>query len=160
MMKKFFVPMAVALLIGPVTSVMADSGPGCGVGAQIFKGQSGLVPHTLAATTNGSTTNQWLGISFNSLGCEETHVVSNEYQRKVFIAANADNIAQNAAQGQGEHLATLAALMGVPTHQKADFFAFAQAHYASVFVAEHTADFYVGLTQAMRSDNRFAQYVN
>ncbi len=152
--------LALALVI-PAGTAFADSGAGCGLGQQLFAGQTGLFAHVVAATTNGSTTNQWLGISFNSLGCDETNVVTNEYQRKVFMTANLDNLSQDIAQGQGEHLATLAALMGIPQNQQSAFFALTQSHASALVSTNNNADdMYVALTDTLRADSRFAGYAN
>ena len=152
--------LALALVI-PAGTAFADSGAGCGLGQQLFAGQTGLFAHVVAATTNGSTTNQWLGISFNSLGCDETNVVTNEYQRKAFMTANLDNLSQDMAQGQGEHLAALAALMGIPQNEQSAFFALTQ-HNASALVSTSNSadDMYAALTETLRIDSRFAGYAN
>ena len=68
-----------------------------------------------------------------TLGCDPENTVSNEYQRKVFVASNMDNLAQEMAQGQGDHLASLAELMGVAKEDKPAFYSFTQDQYASLF---------------------------
>jgi len=143
------------------SAAMADSGAGCGLGQKVFSGQKGLGPHVLAATTNGSTTNQWLGISFNSLGCDPTNVVTNEHQRNVFMTANLDNLSQDIAQGQGEHLATLAALIGIPPNDQPAFFSLTQNNASTLVSAGNSADaMYAALTDTLRADAHFAAYVN
>lgn len=152
--------LALALVI-PAGTVLADSGAGCGLGQQLFAGQTGLFAHVMAATTNNSTTNQFLGISFNSLGCDETNVVTNEYQRKAFMTANLDNLSQDIAQGQGEYLTALAALMGIPQNEHPAFFALTQ-HNASTLVSTSNSadDMYAALTGTLRADSHFASYAN
>ena len=44
-----------------------------------------------------------------------------------------DNLAQEMAQGQGDHLASLAELMGVAKEDKPAFYSFTQDQYASLF---------------------------
>jgi hypothetical protein len=44
----------------------------------------------------------------------------------MFAAINFENLSQEMAQGQGEHLASLATLMGVPAEHQAEFFAVTQ----------------------------------
>ena len=48
---------------------MAAGDTGCGVGTMIFKGKSGLAPHVLAVTTNGTFGNQTFGMTSGTLGC-------------------------------------------------------------------------------------------
>jgi hypothetical protein len=50
-----------AMLLG--ASTLAFAQPGCGVGAMIWKGQPGIAPHVLAATTNGTFGNQTFGMT-------------------------------------------------------------------------------------------------
>jgi hypothetical protein len=160
-MKKLIKSAAFLLMAAPLSSVLADSGPGCGLGQQIFKGQSGLFAHTAAATTNGTFWNQWFGLSSGTLGCDGNSVVDNEYQRKVFVANNLDNIAQDMAQGQGDHLASLASLMGVSKTDEPVFFAMTQTHYGKLVSAGDTTatQFLSALDNAMVSDPVLAKYV-
>ena len=64
------------LLLAPL-SVLADppNSVGCGVGSQLFDGQSGVAPQVLAVTTNGILGNQTFGISSNTLGCKSDGTV-------------------------------------------------------------------------------------
>ncbi len=104
----------------------ADSGPGCGVGTNIFKGQTGVSAHTVAATTNGSTWNQWFGITSGTLGCDDAHVVQNDFQRQQFVAANMDNLSHEMAQGSGAHLDSLASLLSIADEDRARFYRLTQ----------------------------------
>jgi hypothetical protein len=55
-----------------------------------------------------------------------------EQKTTVFAQLNFENLSQEMAQGQGEHLASLATLMGVPPAQHAAFFAMTQERYTSL----------------------------
>jgi hypothetical protein len=55
-----------------------------------------------------------------------------QYKANVFAAANYDTLAQEMAQGGGEHLTSLAELMGVPPERRSEFFAVAQVQYATL----------------------------
>ena len=121
------------LMMASAGAAFADSGPGCGLGQQIFAGQSGLAPHVLAATTNGTSSNQLFGLSFDSLGCNGETVITAEFQRNVFVASNYDNIARDAAQGGGHHLESLAALMQMQDADAQHFYTVAQVNYDQLF---------------------------
>ena len=122
------------LVLASTGAAVADSGPGCGLGQQIFAGQSGLGPHVLAATTNGTVSyNQLFGLSFDSLGCNGETVITAEFQRNVFVANNYDNIARDAAQGGGHHLESLAALMQMQDADAKHFYIVAQVNYDQLF---------------------------
>lgn len=132
-MNKIIKSAAFVLLATPAVSAFAGSSSGCGLGAMVFEGQTGLMANVLAATTNNIIIPQTFAISTGTLGCDPENVVSNEYQRKVFVASNMDNLAQEMAQGQGDHLASLAELMGVAKEDKPAFYSFTQDQYASLF---------------------------
>lgn len=148
------------LAAGPGLS-MADSGPGCGFGQQIFAGQSGLMAHVLAATTNGSSSNQLFGLSFDSLGCDGESVITAEFQRNVFVANNLDSIAQDAAKGGGAHLQSLATLMQMPDTDAQKFFRLTQVHYDELF-GQPAGDYSAWLAKldsTLASDPALSRYV-
>jgi len=120
------------MMVGAGMAV-ADNGPGCGLGQQVFAGQSGLAAHVMAATTNGSSSNQLFGLSFDSLGCDGSTVITAEFQRNVFVANNYDNIARDAAQGGGDHLQSLASIMQMQDDDAQRFYALAQVNYDQLF---------------------------
>ncbi|NND90579.1 MAG: DUF3015 family protein [Granulosicoccus sp.] len=121
------------LMMASSGATLADSGPGCGLGQQIFAGQSGLAAHVMAATTNGTSFNQLFGLSFDSLGCDGETVITAEFQRNVFVANNYDNIARDVAQGGGEHLQSLAQLMQMQDSDAEHFYELAQLNYDELF---------------------------
>ncbi|MFZ5875733.1 MAG: DUF3015 domain-containing protein [Nitrospirota bacterium] len=114
----------------------ARSGPGCGLGYLLFQGQKGLIPQVLAATTNGTFGNQTFGMTTGTSGCSQDGIVSREHEAEVYAQATIENLSQEMAQGQGEHLASLATLMGVPAELHAAFFQLTQQHYATLFPTE------------------------
>jgi hypothetical protein len=71
-------------------------------------------------------------ISSGTSGCTNDGKVMAEYKTTVFASQNFENLSQEMAQGQGEHLASLATLMGVPAEQQAAFFAITQDRYTSL----------------------------
>lgn len=160
-MKKYI---AAALLPAIVTispAALADSGPGCGLGQQMFAGQSGLMAHVLAATTNGSTFNQLFGLTFDSLGCDGESVITAEFQKNVYVASNIDNIAHDAANGGGEHLQSLAELMQISDADKATFYQLTQERFNDVFTpaTQNSQELLQNLSVAMSSEPELAKYV-
>ncbi len=149
------------LLVATSTQVMADNGAGCGIGQQIFAGQTGLAPHALAATTNNALSfNQLFGLSFDSLGCNSEAVVTTAFQRNLFVAGNFDNIARDAAQGGGEHLQSLAYLMNMSGEDAERFYQFTQQQYDTLFgqpVDDHEA-WLNQLDAALETDSTLSQY--
>ena len=106
---------------------------GCGLGTLLFEGKDGLVQQILAATTNGSFGTQTFGISSGTLKCSQpTEFASNE-QLNRFVADNMDNLAKDAAMGQGEYVDTLAVLMDVPGSKRAKFSQMLQDNFSNIF---------------------------
>jgi len=162
-MKEFIVSAALATfgLAGTVHAAGTSNGPGCGWGATVFKGQSGLFAHTAAATTNGTSWNQWFGLTSGTAGCDPDTVVSNEYQRKLFVASNMDNLSQDMAQGRGDHLDALASLLYISEQDKAGFFSLTQAQLPILMDAANKGvpEMLSALDNAMLADPALAKYV-
>ena len=57
----------------------------------------------------------------------------------MFALLNFENLTQEMAQGKGEHLASLASLMGIPDEQHPAFFALTQERYSDLVQAGETS---------------------
>ncbi len=115
-----------------------QEGPGCGLGAQIWQGQSGVVPMVLAVTTNG-TGFQTFAITSGTSGCKADGVVLKDKEQEAFVATNLEALNQEMAQGQGQHVAALASLMGCPTSVQGAFAEMSQTTYGTVFAQADTS---------------------
>lgn len=145
MMKRLFMfVVAVSFVVGPIAPALAagagdyGDGPGCGLGAQIFKGNKAILHQTLAATTNGSFGNQTFAITTGTIGCTNNGSFASNEHATMFADLNFDNLSQEMAQGGGEHLASLATLLGVPAEQQPAFFAMTQEKYTTLVQAGET----------------------
>lgn len=134
----------------------ADSGPGCGLGHQWFEGQTGLASHVMAATTNNTFYIQPFALTSGTSDCDPNAQVRNEYERKVFAAANFDELAREAAQGGGERLAALADLSGVAPSDRETFYRGIQQRFGALFGGDSTADSMLVALDGMIADNRTA----
>ncbi len=115
-----------------------DTGPGCGLGKLAwgdYKGQKEIAPQVMMATTNGTFGSQTFGISSGTSGCTNDGKIMGEHKTTMFASLNFEAISAEMAQGQGEHLASLATLLGVPAEHQAEFFAMAQERYTSLVKA-------------------------
>ena len=153
-MSKKVLLLSVAVLFGLQAGLaMAanpDTGPGCGLGKlawQNYPHQKTIGVQTMEATTNGLMGNQTFGISSGTSGCTNDGKFWAQEKVNVFAALNFENLAQDMAQGQGEHLASLATLMGIPADQQPAFFAMTQEKYASLVQAGETSP--VALVKAL-----------
>jgi Protein of unknown function (DUF3015) len=154
-----------ALLPLCATSVWAthpDTGPGCGLGKLAWSDygrQRSIAPQVMMATTNGTFGSQTFGISSGTSGCTNDGTIMGEHKVNVFAAANYESLSQEMAQGGGEHLASLAELMGVPEQSRPDFFALAQSRYANLVASGDTtpAAMVETLQSGMKNDPRFVR---
>jgi hypothetical protein len=85
----------------------------------------------MMATTNGTLFNT-VGISFGLSGCTNDGTVMAEHKAEVFVASTFDSLSQDMARGQGEHLASLATMMGVPAEHHPAFFSLVQDRYRTL----------------------------
>lgn len=139
-MRKFVLAISVlAVLFSGSAALADDTGPGCGLGTMIFPGNKKIVPQVLAATTNGSFGNQTFGISTGTIGCTNDGLASRDHELKLYAEANIEHLAQEMAQGRGEHLASLASLLGIPQDQQEAFFKMTQERYTHLFKSNETS---------------------
>ena len=156
MLKK--IALAAVLAVGS-TAAFADKDVGCGVGSQVWAGQSGKVPKILAATTNGIFTNQLLGITFGTLGCSGTGTVT--AQAVTFTNENAETLARDMAVGEGESLNVLPELLNIKSQDKARFFAVSKQNFSEIYSSENQNSLQVlaSLQTVMAQDEVLKAYV-
>ena len=112
---------------------------GCGLGSLIITKNSKLL-QLFAATTNGSTGTQTLGITFGTSGCSANGLVQNDKQIQYFVEVNQEELTREMAQGHGEKLSTLAALNGCASEgQISTFNAKAQSSFSSIVPSAKTS---------------------
>ncbi|MFW5825407.1 MAG: DUF3015 domain-containing protein [Marinobacter sp.] len=145
-----------AIFLG--ASSMAFAQPGCGVGAMIWKEQSGIAPHVLAATTNGIFGNQTFGMTTGTLGCETNQSVQS---MAMYMDSNIDKVARDMSRGSGENLDTLAVLLGVDEADRSEFNRLLKDNFASVFPSsDTTSDQAVDAIVALMEENeRLSKYI-
>jgi hypothetical protein len=145
-MKKF---MALALL-APSLAMAAGNHPmaGCGLGYLLLSNKdNSKVTQVLGATTNGTGV-QTFGISSGTSGCTEDGAVKMAKAIEVYADVNLDSLRREMALGQGEYVATFAALLGASDANQTLLVKFFQAHYSELFptAGTTTADMLSTLT--------------
>jgi Protein of unknown function (DUF3015) len=133
------VAVACCLVVLPAVAVYAganpDNGPGCGLGKLAWADYGGpkqIAPQVMMATTNGIFGSQTFGISSGTSGCTNDGLVMKN--KHINMASSTfEDLAQEMAQGQGEHLASLATLLGVPKEDQPEFFALVQEQHKTLF---------------------------
>lgn len=156
MLKKLTVA---ALLLAGSSVAMADNDIGCGLGSEIWKGNSALIPKVLGATTNGIFGNQTFGITFGTLGCKRAdNLVKSEVSE--FVDHNAETLARDIAVGEGESLNVLAELMQIAPQDKAHFFGVAKANWSNLYSEknQNTTQVVAALHHMMSQDETLRKY--
>lgn len=156
MLKK--IALAAVLAVGS-TAAFADKDVGCGIGSQVWAGQTGKVPKILAGTTNGLFANQLFGITFGTLGCSGTGAVT--AQAVTFTNENAESLARDMAVGQGESLNVLAELLNIKSEDKHRFFEVSKQNFSEIYSADNQDAFQVlaSLQSIMAKDEVLKAYV-
>jgi hypothetical protein len=116
-----------AILLG--ASSIAFAQPGCGVGAMIWKGQSGIVPHALAATTN-PIASQTVSMTLEIAGCGTNERVQS---MAMLIEARGSAIAADISRGEGENLAAMAAALNIPKNERPAFYSLLHKNFLVIF---------------------------
>lgn len=121
-----------ALLMGASTLALAQ--PGCGVGAMIWKGQSGIVPHVLGALTNVSAS-QTISMTLGIAGCNTNQSVQS---MAMLIDARGSAVAADISRGSGENLEAMASSLGVFESDRADFYSILKDNFSTIFPTPDT----------------------
>lgn len=112
---------------------------GVGLGTMLFEAigyTDTVLGQTFAATTNASLSNQLFFITTGTGGATPVDFVQNKPLRQ-YVSENLDSLARDMAAGQGESLATVAELAGIPVAQRAAFYAACQSRFSEVFASEN-----------------------
>jgi DUF3015 family protein len=140
---------------GVQTAANPDNGPGCGLGKLAwmdYGGQKQIAPQVMMATTNGTFGSQTFGISSGTSGCANDGVIMKN--KHVSMAATSfDSLSQEMAQGGGEHLASLATLLGVAEKDQPAFFALVQEKYTTLESDQTTPLAMLQALQAAMAEN-------
>ena len=158
-MKKLLVG-ATLLLSSSAVFADAPGGPNCGWGNMLFEGQSGIGPHFLATTTNGTSGNATFGMTSGTNGCSVDGKLT--YGGKKMVSALFDEFSADVAAGDGQALNAVAVAYGVPKEDRAAFASLAHRNFSVLFPSENvTADDVASkLETLMKSDAQFAKYVS
>jgi hypothetical protein len=161
-MKRTIVLAAVGVLASGGVALAGDPDVGCGWGTMAFRGQTGVAPRVLAATTNSFLGNQTFGISSGTLGCKRSGAIQADARLNMYAGSNIDRLASDMAQGQGESLDTLATLLGVSDADKPALFSLTKQHFGTLFPSEQvTAGELLGtLSDLMATDQQLAKYTS
>ncbi len=136
-MKKSFVAAAiVSMMVFSSTAFAGHYGAaGCGLGTLLFDGKNDKVSQVLSATTNGTAGSQTFGITTGTSNCDSSGLVVASKEADSYAAKNYDSLSTEMASGSGEHLSTLANLLGYSPEKLG---AYSRGHYGMIFSSENT----------------------
>ena len=157
-MKKLLI--ASTLLLS--TSAFADA-PGsqtCGWGNMLFAGQSGTPSHVLAATTNGSTGNNTIGMTFGTNGCSTTGKLTYGGKEMIDVSMIMDEYSEDVARGNGEALTAVAVSLGVTEADRALFKATLHNNFNTLFPSENATTEHVvsSMFSLMKNNETLVKY--
>lgn len=109
-MKKYVMG-ALLLTSLSTTAFAANENVGCGLGTAVFGEPDSIIGQSFVVTTNGFYNLASFSMTSGTSECEYSSAFTNEKLNQ-FAAANMDEIALEIAKGEGEHLQTLAVMMG------------------------------------------------
>jgi hypothetical protein len=147
---------AVAL---PIQAAWADNDVGCGVGTQIWEGETGLAPKLAASFTNGLTF-QSISITFGLVNCNGRNTVTADAELRKFAAGNIDRLSLDMARGSGESLDALADLIGLEQSDRAAFTELTRSNFATLFPSDRTTsgEMLDALDALLREDEQLSRY--
>lgn len=158
-MKKII--LGVALVAAASTSFAAKYGPaGCGLGSSVvFPNASSMPEHVMAATTNGLSGNQTFGMTSGTSGCDSSDSAMAGVQS--YMDQNMEQLAADAARGEGESLQALIALIGVDAADQAEFTKTMQSNFDAIFASTEatSGQAFDSLTDVMASNDQLVKYL-
>ena len=140
---------AVLLAAGARESRAAD----CAVGGFVVQRKTGIIEQLLAFSTNGTFFITYAGaITTGTSGCSNSGIVKQEYEQRIFVAANYDALSEDIARGQGENLAAMSALLGCPAALRGELGRVAQSHFGQIVTggSGQAPEFLAALKDALR----------
>lgn len=143
------------ILLGASSAAFAQ--PGCGVGAMLWKGQSGIVPHVLGATTNGMAS-QTVSMTLGIAGCNTNEAVQS---MAMYMNSNIDKVARDMSRGSGESLDALAAILNIQDKDLPTFRETLQDNFSIVFPTTKTTSNQAvdSILAVMEKDQTLNKYV-
>lgn len=118
-MKKLFGALVVCSSLALTSTAGAvDSTGGCGLGSMAWRGHSGIIPQSLAMTTNHWFSNT-IGVTLGTSGCDPNGRITGGTGRMTlaFLQDNMEQFAMDAAAGKGETIDTLAGILDVDSER-------------------------------------------
>ena len=158
---KRLIAIAVLAGAGSVAHAEAPGGPNCGWGNLLFAGQSGLVPHMVAGTTNGSSGNATFGMTLGTNGCSVDGALTYSGDALVWFDRVLEEYSTDVARGEGDALDAVAVMVGVAPEHREHFGTVMHENFATLFpsIDATPAEVLDSMVVVMRDDPTLSAYV-
>ncbi len=135
------------------------TGADCGWGNLLFEGQSGMGPHLLASTTNGSTGNNTFGMTTGTNGCSADGTLT--YGGQSMLGSIMGEFTEDVARGEGEALNAVAVMYGIAPEDRQVFAQVTHKNFEVIFPSEKVTakEVMESLNAVMEADARLSKYV-
>ena len=149
----------VLLSASSVAMAASPGGPNCGWGNMLFKGQSGIGPHIIATTTNGTSGNKTFGMTTGTNGCSTSGKLT--YGGKSMVSSIMGELSEGVARGEGDAINTVAIIYGVEQTDRATFAKVMHENFAVIFPNEDVTadDMMASIEAVMKADSTLAKYM-
>jgi hypothetical protein len=158
MMKKLLV--ISTLLISSSALADAPGSQSCGWGNMLFAGQSGTPSHVLAATTNASTGNNTIGMTFGTNGCSTKGTLTYGGKEMIDVSMIMDEFSEDVARGDGEALTAVAVSLSVSEADRELFKTTLHDNFNTLFPSENATTEHVvsSMFSLMKRDAKLTKY--
>ena len=135
----------------------------CGIGSQLWEGNSSTGAKLLASTTNFWTL-KVISTTFEIAGCtaKDNLFKSASRDTRVYEYANTnlDHLAADIARGEGQHLGALARLLDISEVDFRAFHSFTQLHFEELFPYDRVtaSEMLISLSDLMANSEHLSAY--
>jgi hypothetical protein len=133
-MKKLLIATAAMAMMAGSAMAVNQANTGVGVGTMIFENSDGKLYEILAITTNGTLTNNLMGITSGTLGYQGDRGWVSVEKVRDYVNGNMEALAMDISRGEGESLASLEELMAVSDTAK--FRSDLQKNFSSIYTSD------------------------
>ena len=110
---------------------------GCGLGSMVM-GKNSKVSQVLAITTNGTFSNQLLGVISVTSGCNASSIVKYKADAIKVAETNFESLKMDMARGEGEALSSIGSIFGCQSHSLHQFSKFSQKNFSEIVNPQST----------------------
>lgn len=132
-MKRMARAITLGIVLGLAPAALAQAT--CGIGSQLWEGNSSAGAKVMASITN-FWTGKAISTTFNIAGCTEADswfTQASDAQVYGFANQNFDHLALEMARGRGEYLDALAGLIGIDDSDRGAFRTLTRTHFAELY---------------------------